>query len=152
LTDYLISLGMSRDDTSAWVRARWQGRSFKIDASDAMGDHLDKVWNRRTQENDALSQLKDPGEIRQEHQRNRLATCRIICAALCIYGFLCWMYVIAFQMVNPNSVYWPLAVWLPWVRMDYFGETGIITSFLFGILWAKLRHGSLVRRNETSFQ
>lgn len=151
LTDYLMSLGMNRNDAMTWIRARQEGRSFKTGASDALGSHLDKVWKREMRESKLLKQLKDTGEIRQEHQRNRLVTCRIIFGALCIYGFLCWMYVIVFQMVNPDSVLWPLAVWLPWLRMDYFGETGIIASFFFGILWAKLRYGSLARRNETSF-
>jgi len=139
LTDYLTSIGMRQDDAVAWVRARRQGRSFKVDASDAAGDHLDNVWKRNIQEGKALSQLQDTGNIRQE----------LIFATLCICGVLCWMYVIVLVMVNPDSVSWPLAAWLPkWVRLDYFGEAGFFASFLFGILWARLRHGSLARRNE----
>jgi hypothetical protein len=134
-----MSIGMSQDDAMAWVRARRQGRAFKTDSSDGVGDHLDNVWKRNTQKSKVLSQLKDT------------ATRRMIFAALCICGLLCWTYVIVLVMVNPDSVYWPLAVWLPkWVRMDYFGEAGFFASFLFGILWAKLRHESLARRNETS--
>ncbi len=143
LTDHLTSIGMTRDDAVAWVRARRQGRSFKVDASDAGGNHLDNVWKRNIQTGKALSKLKNTGNIRQER----------IFAVLCICGSLCWMYVIVLVIVNPASVSWSLAVWLPkWVRLDYFGEAGFCASFLFGIFWAKLRHGSLARRNEVSLR
>jgi hypothetical protein len=132
-------MGMSKKEAEAWVKARRKGQSFKADSPDGVGDHLDNVWKRNMQKSKALSQLKDTGNT------------GMIFAALCICGFLCWTYVIVLVMVNPDSVNWPLAVWLPkWVRMDYFGEAGFLASFLFGVLWAKLRHGSLARRNETS--
>ena len=139
LTDHLTSMGMSKKEAEAWIEARRKGQSFKANSSDGVRDHLDNVWKRNTQESKALSQLKNTGNT------------RMIFAALCICGSLCWMYVIVLVLVNPGSVYWPLAAWLPkWVRMDYFGEAGFFASFLFGILWAKLRHGSLAKRNETS--
>jgi len=146
LTDFFISLGMNRDDVRAWLRDRRQGRSFKADSSDSVGEHLDRVW-KRMQASEALQQLKRPGETQQGVQRDRLGMWRRIFAVLSIYGCLCWMYVIVFQMVNLESPYWPLAVWLPaWVRMDYFGETSFLLSFVFAILWAKLKYWSPARR------
>ena len=50
-----------------------------------------------------------------------------VCA---FYSLLVWLYVIVFQYVNPNSVYWGLAWWLP-IRMDYLAETAFIASFIF---------------------
>ena len=149
LTDYLISLGMKRDDVRAWVRARRQGRSFKASSSDSMGEHLDRVW-KRMQVSEALQQLKSAGEVQQGVQPDRMGTWRRILAVLSIYCCLCWLYVIVFQMVNLESPYWPLAVWLPtWVRMDYFGETNFLLSFLFAVIWAKLKYWSPTRRIET---
>ena len=53
------------------------------------------------------------------------------------YAFIVWLYVIAMQLQYPNSVYWPLAVWVP-LRMDYLGEIAFISSFILAIgltLW-----------------
>ena len=58
---------------------------------------------------------------------------------LCGFSFVIWAYVIGFQMAHPESVYWKLAVWLPWIRMDYFGEAGFIASFAFALAWVKLK-------------
>jgi hypothetical protein len=46
------------------------------------------------------------------------------------YSFTVFVYVIGMQMLNPGSVYWPVAVWLP-IRMDFFGEAGFILSIIF---------------------
>lgn len=45
------------------------------------------------------------------------------------YTFLVWLYVIAMQLRFPDSVYWPLSVWLP-IRMDYLGEIAFVFSFI----------------------
>lgn len=149
LTDYLISLGMSRDDARAWIRARREGRSFKANPSDTTGVHLDRIWKRKMEESEALLQLKSTEGIQQQHH-DPLVKWRLSFAILSIWSLLCWMYVIAFQMVNPESPYWPLAVWLPrWVRMDYFGEANFIASFAFAIVWAKLRGSPAKYKDET---
>lgn len=48
----------------------------------------------------------------------------------CFYSFTIFVYVIAMQIADPASVYWPVAKWLP-IRMDFFGEAGFIISFIF---------------------
>lgn len=150
LTDYLITLGMSRDDARAWVKARRKGESFKTNPSDTVGNHLDRIWKRKIQESKALVQLKSTEGIHPQNLRGRLAKWRMAFVIMSVYGILCWTYVIAFQMVNPESVYWPLAVWLPWIRMDYFGETLFIASFIFAMVWVKLHYGRpLARSTET---
>jgi len=45
------------------------------------------------------------------------------------YAFTVWVYVIAMQLRFPDSVYWPLAQWLP-IRMDYLGEFAFVSSFI----------------------
>jgi hypothetical protein len=56
-------------------------------------------------------------------------------ASMVIWGYsmAVWLYVIAMQLRYANSVYWPVAVWLP-IRLDYFGEAGFMVSFLFAII------------------
>ncbi len=51
------------------------------------------------------------------------------------YALLVWLYVIAMQLRFPESVYWPLALWLP-IRMDYFGESAFLLSFILVIVVA----------------
>jgi predicted permease len=51
----------------------------------------------------------------------------------CFFSFTAFVYVIAFQIASPNSVYWGLSWWLP-IRLDYFGEAGFIGSFIFAIV------------------
>lgn len=63
----------------------------------------------------------------------------MIIAVLWFYSLAIWIYVVAFQIANPVSLYWPVAWWLP-IRMDYFGEAGFITSFTLAIIWAKLKY------------
>jgi len=59
------------------------------------------------------------------------------------YAFAIWLYVIAMQLFYPQSVYWPLAIWLP-LRLDYLGEAAFISSFLLAVaiaIWSmKLDH------------
>ena len=55
------------------------------------------------------------------------------------YSFAIWIYVTSFQIAHPESVLWHLAVWLPWLRLDYFGEAGFIASFAFALAWVKLK-------------
>ena len=151
LTGYLTSIGMSREEAEAWVKARGDGRSFRANVSDGFGDVLDDVWEGNMQRFDPSSkqgrlgltepiqQLRSMEELRQQHLRSRVVEWRMIVAILWFYSFAIWMYVIAFQIAVPESVYWPLAVWLPrWVRMDYVGEAGFIASFTFALIWTKL--------------
>jgi hypothetical protein len=150
LTSYLTSLGMSQEKAEAWIKARVDARSFKTNESDEVGSIQDDVWklNMRIDErrgdaglrvSELNPQLQDIRELRQQHLRSRMSGFRKIAAILWFYSFAIWMYVIAFQIVQPKSVFWPLAVWLPrWVRLDYFGEAGFIASFGFALIWAKL--------------
>lgn len=46
LTQFFISMGMSKEEAEAWVKARKKGRSFKTDSSDAVGEHLDRILER----------------------------------------------------------------------------------------------------------
>lgn len=48
-----------------------------------------------------------------------------------------WLYVIAMQLRYPDSVYWPLAVWLP-IRLDYLGEAAFVLSFVFAMVTTKI--------------
>ena len=56
-----------------------------------------------------------------------------------LFGLLCWLYVIAMQITNPESIYWPLTIWIP-IRMDYFGEASFVIALIsFFILRLKLK-------------
>jgi hypothetical protein len=46
LTDFLTSMGMSKEEAEAWIKARKKGRSFKTGPSDAIGEQLDKILER----------------------------------------------------------------------------------------------------------
>ena len=46
LTQFLVSMGMSKEEAETWVKARRKGRSFKADSSDAIGEHLDRILER----------------------------------------------------------------------------------------------------------
>jgi hypothetical protein len=63
---------------------------------------------------------------------------RYVWKVLCIYSFAVWVYVVAFQVANPDSVYWGLAWWLP-VRLDYLGEAAFVLSFVFALLWQRTK-------------
>jgi hypothetical protein len=60
---------------------------------------------------------------------------RPLLLVLSFYALLCWAYVVALQITDTSSVYWELAWWLPWVRMDYFGESAFVMSFVFAVMW-----------------
>jgi len=151
LIHYLFSIGMTREETAAWLKAREDARSFRTNESDRLGAVLDQVWRgnsqifdpSRKQERLGLTEpvqrIQSMGDLRQGYLRSRVAWWRMIAAILWFYSFMIWMYVIAFQIAQPESVYWSLAVWLPrWVRLDYLGETGFFASFAFALIWAKL--------------
>jgi len=53
------------------------------------------------------------------------------------YSMGVWLYVIAMQLRYPDSVYWPLAVWLP-IRLDYLGEAAFVLSFVFAMVTTKI--------------
>ena len=51
------------------------------------------------------------------------------------YCIAVWLYVIAYQLTFPSSIYDVLAWWLP-IRMDYLGEATFILSFIFALVIA----------------
>lgn len=59
--------------------------------------------------------------------------------SLVIWGYCAavWLYVIAMQLRYPDSVYWPLALWLP-IRLDYLGEAAFALSFAFALITTSL--------------
>jgi len=63
---------------------------------------------------------------RSELRRSRLKSLLMIAWG---YTFAVWLYVVAMQLFHPESLYWPLATWMP-IRLDYFGEAAFICSFL----------------------
>lgn len=65
-------------------------------------------------------------------------------ASIVIWGYsvAVWLYVIAMQLRYPNSVTWPLAVWVP-IRLDYLGEAAFVLSFAFAMITALV---SVVKR------
>jgi len=63
---------------------------------------------------------------------------RYVWKVFCVYSFAVWVYVIAFQVVNPDSVYLGLAWWLP-IRLDYLGEAAFVLSFVFALLWQRTK-------------
>jgi hypothetical protein len=143
LKRYLKSLGLAHDEADAWIRAREGGETFQSDGSDGVGHHLDRVWGRSLQSllqldarSQATGQLTRVNE-QHAHLNGRFAVWRSIAVILWGYCTAVWLYVISFQMVNPDSPYWKVAVWLP-IRMDYFGESAFVASFIFAIMWARL--------------
>src|SRR5208337_1280343 len=97
-------------------------------------------------ENEAASQIKaepksDP-DIVVKHSTQRADRRRYRVKGLLLivwgYAFAVWLYVIAMQLVYPNSLYWPVATWMP-IRLDYFGETAFVFSFIVSIavLWTQ---------------
>jgi hypothetical protein len=144
LTKYLASIGMGKEEAEAWTGARTRGTPFKADDSDGLGNHLDKIWDRSSTRvthsnfSKGTGQLRPNDELRKQQFRDRIAPLRSFVAMLWAYSFAIWIYVIALQYTNAGSVYWSLAAWLP-IRLDYFGEAGFLSSFLFAIIWVKLK-------------
>ena len=146
---YLMSVGLSQKEAEAWVRDRKEGKSFMSNPHDGMGRRLDSLWKsglgRSAWEKDvrdivlAARDLKGAatGKV-PARELKKYATWRTLTALIALYTFAMWVYVISFQIVVPESVYWPLALWLP-IRMDYFGEANLVVSFIFAVLWVKLR-------------
>ena len=144
-----MSVGMIRKDAEAWVEARKEGKSFMSGPHDGVGRRLDNLWKSGL---DQMAWEKDKQDIAiaardlmgaatgkvPARELRKYATWRTLVALLALYSFAMWVYVISFQIVVPDSVHWPLALWLP-IRMDYFGEASLISSFIFAVLWVKLR-------------
>ena len=136
LRKYLVSLGLSQREAELWVYARQENQPLKANSSDALGEHLDRVWKRSSvSANMATGQI--PISRKYRYSQGRLATRRMAITILWAYSFAIWIYVVAFQIANPRSPYWPVAWWLP-IRMDYFGEIAFMLSFVFAISWVKL--------------
>lgn len=88
----------------------------------------------------AVGELQPSFPLRDAGTINPLASVRfkmIQRVSLVFWGycFTVWLYVIAMQLRYPNSVYWPLAVWLP-IRLDYLGEGAFILSLISAIIAA----------------
>ena len=86
-------------------------------------------------------------EQRAERRRSRVRSLLLI-----VWGYAAavWLYVIAMQLVYPNSLYWQIATWLP-IRLDYFGESAFLLSFIASIaivMW-NARLGSRTVRHPT---
>jgi len=134
LKKYLVSLGLSGKEAEAWVDARQGNRPLKAGYSDALGEHLDRVWMRSSANANMATGQNPIG--RNGFSQGRLAS-RMI-TFLWALSSAVWIYVVAFQIANPTSPYWLVASWLP-MRMDYFGEIAFMLSFVFAICWVKLR-------------
>lgn len=67
--------------------------------------------------------------IRYSQQRRNYLSYQKFLTVIWGYAFTIWVYVIAMQLRFPDSVRWPLALWLP-VRMDYLGEIVFASSFI----------------------
>jgi len=63
------------------------------------------------------------------------------------YAFAVWLYVVAMQLLNPESLYWPIATWLP-IRLDYFGEAAFVFSFIMAIAVTMLNTGLSLRSGQ----
>ncbi len=106
-------------------------------------------------ENEAASQIKaepkSEPDIAIKHSTQRADRRRYRVKGLLLivwgYAFAVWLYVIAMQLVYPNSLYWPVATWLP-IRLDYFGESAFFFSFIVSIavIWTQ-RLSPRTRRN-----
>ncbi len=123
MTHHFNKLGLSQQETEAWVSARRADQPFQFDWSDGVGHHLDKIWGR---------------SMRREIV-NRIPTRRTIIAILWAYSFALWLYVTMMQMAFPDSSNWPLAIWLPWLKMDYLGGAALLGSLVFAVTWFALR-------------
>ena len=146
---YLKSIGYSQEEAEAWLKARKQGKSFMAGPHDPVGHRLDDLWKSglvhsawRKDVHEIVLAARDlrgaaTGKVPARELR-KYATWRTLAALLALYSFAMWIYVVSFQIVVPESVYWPLALWLP-IRMDYFGEVSLVMSFIFAVLWVKLR-------------
>lgn len=92
---------------------------------------LARVENLAPSQN--VSEPKSEAEIvvKYSAQRSERRRCRSKSLLLIGWGYAVavWLYVVAMQLVYPNSVYWSLATWLP-IRMDYVGEGAFIFSFI----------------------
>jgi len=137
LRKYLVSLGLSRNEAEAWIAARRENRSLKDGGSDVLGEHLDRVW-RRSSAKAGMATGQVPITAKYRYSQARLVTRKMMMAIMWMYSFAIWVYVVAFQIVNPMSPYWPVAWWLP-VRMDYFGEAAFVLSFIFAVAWVRSR-------------
>jgi len=146
---YLMSVGMRQKDAEAWIKARKEGKSFMSGPHDGVGRRMDNLWKSGLDHSAWGKDMRDiilaardlkgaaTGKVPARELR-KYATWRTLVALLALYSFVMWVYVISFQIVVPESVYWPLALWLP-IRMDYFGEASLVSSFIFAVLWVKLR-------------
>ena len=65
----------------------------------------------------------------------RASLVRRVCSVISGYSLAVWLYVIAYQMFNPDDVYDVLVWWLP-IRMDYIAEVAFTLSFIFALIAA----------------
>jgi len=55
-----------------------------------------------------------------------------------VFGGVTWLYVIAMQMIRPESVNWTVVYWTP-ITMDFFGEIAFIVSLIGFFIWQRYK-------------
>ncbi len=99
-------------------------------------------------ENQTITEPKAEAErvVKYSTQRSELRRSRSKGVLLVAWGyaFAVWLYVIAMQLFYPQSIYWPLATWLP-IRLDYFGEAAFVFSFIMAAAVTMMNTGLNLR-------
>jgi hypothetical protein len=104
---------------------------------------IENAFNRQTiiapknEPDRVLKYRAERSELRRSHFKNLLLIA-------CGYTFAIWLYVVTMQLFHPESLYWPLATWLP-IRLDYFGEAAFILSFTMATAVPMLNTGLNLR-------
>ena len=108
--DTLTAIGFSREDAKSFLSGI--ENAFDSQTIIAPKSEPDRVVKYRAE--------------RSELKRSNLKGLLLVVWG---YAFAIWLYVVAMQLFDPESIYWPLAIWLP-IRLDYFGEAAFVFSFI----------------------
>ena len=108
--DTLTAIGFSREEAKSFLSGIEKG--FDSQTKIAPKSEPDRVVKYRAE--------------RSELKRSNLKGLLLVVWG---YAFAIWLYVVAMQLFDPESIYWPLAIWLP-IRLDYFGEAAFVFSFI----------------------
>jgi hypothetical protein len=111
--DTLKAIGFSTDDAKSFLGGIEDAAANQIEAEPKREPETVVKYNER----------------RSAQRRSRVKGLLLIVWG---YAVAVWLYVIAMQLFYPNSLYWPVATWLP-IRLDYFGESAFIFSFIVSI-------------------
>jgi hypothetical protein len=79
---------------------------------------------------------------RSERRHSRLTGFLVVVSG---FAFAVWLYVVAMQLFYPESIYWPLATWLP-IRLDYVGEAAFVFSLFTALAVAMVKVRLKTRR------